>query len=65
MEVSRYYPEFPECRGELSACANSGYQVLFSDFSNGPRYEANLALIIYLVQPSYTVPMQTSPLATP
>ena len=25
--------------GKLSACANSGYQALFSDFSNGPGYE--------------------------
>ena len=28
--------------GKLSACANSGYQALFSDFSNGPWYEAKL-----------------------
>ena len=27
--------------GKLSACTNSGYQALFSNFSNGPRYEAN------------------------
>ena len=26
--------------GKLSACANCGYQALFSDFSNGPGYEA-------------------------
>ena len=27
---------------KLSACANSGYQALFSNFSNGPRYEARM-----------------------
>ena len=27
----------------LSTCANSGYQALFSDFSNGPGGEANAA----------------------
>ena len=29
--------------GKLSACANSGYQALFSDFSNGPGYEAKIS----------------------
>ena len=28
---------------KLSTCANSGYQALFSDFSNGPGGEANTA----------------------
>ena len=30
----------PGMSEKLSACANSGYQALFSDFSNGPGYEA-------------------------
>ena len=33
---------------KLSACANSGYQALFSDFSNGPGYEAMVASHVYL-----------------
>ena len=36
--------------GKLSACANTGYQALFSDFSNGPGYEASQYLIIREVE---------------
>ena len=38
----RYYGIIRSSRnvGKLSACTNSGYQALFSDFSNGPGYEA-------------------------
>ena len=37
--TQKYNPEFPNV-GKLSVCANSGYQALFSDFSNQPRKEA-------------------------
>ena len=45
--------------GKLSACANSGYQALFSDFSNGPGYEANIK-----VDCSSSTPSQISVSAT-
>ena len=34
----------PGMSGNLSAWANSGYQALFSNFSNGPEYEATQKL---------------------
>ena len=39
----RYYGIIRNSRnvGKLSACANSGYQALFSDFLNGSGYEAS------------------------
>ena len=40
-EVSRYYPEFPECQ-EIKRMCKQWIPGPFSDFSNGPGYEASL-----------------------
>ena len=39
-EVTRYYIRNSRNVGILSTCANSGYQALFSDFSNGRSYSS-------------------------
>ena len=41
MEVTQYYPEFPECQEIKRMRKQYRYKALFSDLSNGPGNEAN------------------------
>ena len=40
IEVTRYYAEFPECLEIKCMCKQRIHQAFFSDYSNGPGYEA-------------------------